>query len=209
MPSRAGHGFVAGIRSGALWTWGHNFRNELGQGQATDDALRPTKVGTDTDWVAVNAGFFHTLALKANGTLWGWGFDEAGDSSGTGGADKRIVVPTQIGADTDWVQVGAGGHHNLVLKADGSIWGFGWGANGRAGDGVSEGHVRALGPIGTDKDWVWVDGGYEVSYALKADGSLWAFGRDNRGQGGDGGSCGNETDEVLLPTKVLEGVRLP
>ena len=39
----------------------------------TADRNVPTRVGAANDWVAVASGYWHTVALKSNGTLWAWG----------------------------------------------------------------------------------------------------------------------------------------
>ena len=35
--------------------------------------LSPTRIGTDSNWVSLSAGLFHSLAVTTNGTLWAWG----------------------------------------------------------------------------------------------------------------------------------------
>ena len=41
---------------GSLWTWGNNRSDQLGYETYAHDGLTPTRIGTDTDWVAVSAG---------------------------------------------------------------------------------------------------------------------------------------------------------
>ena len=36
------------------------------------------RIGKDTDWVAVKAGLYVSLAVKKNGTVWAWGDNQAG-----------------------------------------------------------------------------------------------------------------------------------
>jgi alpha-tubulin suppressor-like RCC1 family protein len=61
------------------------------------DALKnvPVQVGSARDWAAVSAGYYHTLALKMDGSLWAWGnngFGRLGD-----GTDTNKNTPIQIG----------------------------------------------------------------------------------------------------------------
>jgi alpha-tubulin suppressor-like RCC1 family protein len=51
-----------------LWVCGANGSGQLGDGSTTD-SLVPKQIGSAT-WSAVGAGQHHSLAVKANGTLW-------------------------------------------------------------------------------------------------------------------------------------------
>jgi trimeric autotransporter adhesin len=59
---------------------------ESQRGSSTGAGL-PTRIGTDTNWLAVAAGIDISLALKTDGTLWLW-------SPGN--------VLEQVGTDHDW-----------------------------------------------------------------------------------------------------------
>ena len=64
------------------------------------------------NFVAIAAGLKHSLALKADGSMVGWGANWSG---------QAIPRP-----GTNFVAIAAG-DHNLALKSDGSM--IGWGAN--------------------------------------------------------------------------------
>src|SRR2546422_330853 len=65
------------IRGCALWAWGSNGDGELGDGTTTGKNS-PTQIGTDTKWVSIAVGSYHTIALKSDGTLWAWGYNGYG-----------------------------------------------------------------------------------------------------------------------------------
>lgn len=54
---------------GSRWAWGYNEYGQLGFGDTTNREY-PLRVGTDTDWQAVDAGASHSMAVKSDGTLW-------------------------------------------------------------------------------------------------------------------------------------------
>jgi len=54
--------------------------------------------------------------------------------------------------------------------------------------------------VGTATDWVWVAAGTNATYAIKQNGTLWAWGSNNHGQLSDG-----TTTSRLLPAQVLPG----
>jgi alpha-tubulin suppressor-like RCC1 family protein len=175
---------VALKSDGTLWAWGNNSNGQLGDGTTTDHHT-PEQIGSDTNWVAVAVGSqsYHTVALKADGTLWAWGLNSIGQLGDGTATDQH--APEQIGSDTNWVAVTVGNGHTMALKADGTLWG--WGANGAGelGDGTTT-STASPEQIGSDTNWVAVAAGVSHTMALKADGTLWGWGGNGLGQLGDG-----------------------
>ena len=141
-----------------------------------------------------DGGHYHSLAIKADGSLWAWGrnkYAQLGD-----GTELDRYQPVRVGTDNDWVTVAAGGFHSLAIMADGSLWA--WGANscGELGDGSTIDRLEPV-RIGMETDWVSVSGGLYHTLALKADGSLWAWGYNEFGQVGDG-----STIDRVIPTRI-------
>jgi len=89
---------------------------------------------------AVSAGEWYSLALKADGSIVGWGDNYYGQATPPSG--------------NDFVAVSAGEWHSLALKADGSI--IGWGYND---------YGQAAPPSGND--FVAVSAGWYHSLAIK------------------------------------------
>jgi alpha-tubulin suppressor-like RCC1 family protein len=183
---------------GTLWAWGSNIHGQLGDG-TTISKKSPVRIGSDNHWASISTGYYHTaysLALKTDGTLWGWGANDYG-VLGDGTTVKK-TSPVQIGRDKDWTFVGVWCSHSLALKSDGTLWGWGLNLTGQLGDGTT---VNKLSPvqIGTDKDWVSVAVGFAHSVALKSNGTLWAWGRNQSGQLGDG-TTENKQSPVQIGT---------
>jgi hypothetical protein len=142
----------------------------------------------------VSLGDSHGLILAPDGSLWSWGGEDRGFPVLGLGKMNLTANLVRIGLETNWVFVSAGDAHNLALKSDGTIWA--WGANfrGQLGDGryggmlsngtFNEEHLPVHTVDGTD--WVRVQAGFTTGYALKRDGTLWAWGLNNFGQLGIG-----------------------
>jgi alpha-tubulin suppressor-like RCC1 family protein len=135
---------MAGVKSdGSLWSirWWEILRpdGEAETAGATrwarkDEGMRQTpikveRIGNDSDWKMVAGGAAHFIAIKRNGTVWGWGENRNRQL----GAAPPLVSnsPVRIGSDSGWSAVFAHSAHSLAVKQDGSVWK--WGAFKRPG----------------------------------------------------------------------------
>jgi alpha-tubulin suppressor-like RCC1 family protein len=170
-----GYGHVLALKGdGSLWAWGDNRSGAVGQPPTSNSAApitRPTRVGTETDWVRIASGLGHNLALKKEGTLWAWGQNNAGQVGD--GTISNKFAPTQITTDHDWKTIAAGAFNSFALKQDGTLWG--WGV-----DPISGGSKNDLTPtqIGADTNWQSLSSGDFCLLALKSDGTVWLHGQN-------------------------------
>jgi alpha-tubulin suppressor-like RCC1 family protein len=142
---------------------------------------------------SIAAGWVHSLTLKSDGTIVGWGYNYYGQAAPPAGNDF-IAIATGYShslalksdgsivcwganssgqaappAGNEFIAIAAGARHSLALKSDRTI--VGWGDNG---DGQSSP------PSGSD--FVAIAAGYEHSLALKSNGTIvgWGYNRDGR-----------------------------
>ena len=141
---------------------------------------------------AAAAGDRHTVALKADGSLWAWGYNENG-SLGDGTYINR-TSPVLLG--TGFSSVAAGFSHTAALKVDGSLWAWGSNGWGQLGDGTT---TSRSSPVQVGIDYSAVAASYYQTVGLKSDGSLWAWGYNENGSLGDGTYI-NRTSPVLVGT---------
>jgi hypothetical protein len=169
-----------------LWVWGQGDEGRLGtNGGLYYRATPVTTFAGGTNWKQVACGRFHTTAIKTDGTLWTWGRNGAGQLGDNTTTNRSTPVTTFAGG-TNWKQVSAGVFYTAAIKTDGSLWL--WGENNAAqlGNNVS-GSDRST-PVTTftgGNNWKSVDCGGYHTVAIKTDGSLWNWGRNNNGQLGD------------------------
>ena len=134
-------------------------------------------------WQSISAGYTHSLAVKDDGTLWAWG------SNGNGrlGDNTTIskIVPTQIGTANNWSKVCASFSASYAIKTDGTLWAWGWNGNGELGLGTSTSTFLVPTQVGTDTNWQSISSNDYFCLALKSNGTLWAWGRNDYGQLGD------------------------
>ena len=178
---------------GTLWAWGSNQQGKLGNRSMTSSYV-PIQIGTDSDWKAITGGLHYSVALKNNGTLWAWGLNEAVANN---------PFPTQIFiGGNDWKEISAdsAGLHTLLLKNNGTLYVFGrtWsGGMGSLGLGATIFVVINPVQIGTDSDWQSISAGFNNSFAIKTNSTLWGWGQNDLGQLGDGTQI-----DKLIPTQI-------
>jgi len=190
---------------GTVWAWGANASGQLGNDSTTSQPL-PVQVKQSVggiisdlmDVVAIAAGTNHTLALKANGTVWAWGDNASGQLGNGTLADQHTAI--QVVSLSDAVAISAGGAHSLAMKADGTVVAWGKNDHGQLGDNTT--NLRSI-PVSVSglSNAKSVAAGFEHSIALKSDGTVVAWGRDEDGQIGNGSTT---TTPVRAPVPVLK-----
>ena len=163
----------------SVWGWGNNDNGQLGD-RTTTNRFTPVQAGgsTFTGVTAMAAGTHHTIALKSNGTVWGWGVN-------VDGAWGNSTAPVQVSGLSGVIAVAAEGSHSLVLKSDGTVWAWGDNTWGQIGDLTTISRstpVQVYGLTGVTA----IVASYMHSVALKSDGSVWTWGYNGQGQLGNG-----------------------
>ena len=109
-----GAGFGAAIKTdGTLWMWGKNHQGQLGLNSVTSPSNHglssPVQVpGTTWSRIKVSGSKAESYALKTDGTLWSWGYNNKGQLGHNDVAMRSS--PTQIpGTDWSFIQTGGSG----------------------------------------------------------------------------------------------------
>jgi alpha-tubulin suppressor-like RCC1 family protein len=99
---------------GSVWGWGDDTFGELGNGPHSGRVTRPVETfGPGSGIVQLSAGGQHTLALKSNGTVLAFGFNDTGPL----GDGDRVTPPgpVHVTGMTTAVQVSAGWQFSLAV----------------------------------------------------------------------------------------------
>lgn len=169
--------------------WGSNRNGEIGIGNKTKQS-QPQIVMFVPDATAISSGKDHTLFLKADGTVLASGFNnqcQFGD-----GTRVSSDTPVPVKNLTNVIQISGGWHHSVALKSDGTVWTWGYNDSGQLGN---ETELDDFSPTPSQvkiSDVVQIDAGLSHTLALKADGTVWAWGNNRQGQLGTGNTFDSE-----------------
>lgn len=89
---------------------------------------------SNSKFIDIAAGDFHTVALKDDGTVWSWG-DNSYGQLGDGTTDTKDK-PIKVVGLSDIKAIAAGDNSTLALKKDGTVWSWGCNQSGELGLGI-------------------------------------------------------------------------
>jgi len=121
--------------SGNVYAFGSNFYGQMGKPASTTPQFTPGLVPGVGSVTQVVAGDGHALALKSDGTVWGWGANLAGQLGNGTTANSSTPGPVSFPAGVKLVRIAAGGSHSMALDSNGHLWGWGYNGDGEIGNG--------------------------------------------------------------------------
>ncbi len=197
------------LADGKVHCWGASGSGELGRPGAGAAELNAQIVVTDPllltalDGVTAiaNDGAKHTCALRANGVVC-WGLNDVGQLGVDPVANpQRGFAGPPITGTAGATSIGVAEHVTCAVRSDATVacWGADLAALADGGSGSSFVPVPVKGPLGVGilNTVVAVAPGSRHACALKKDGSVWCWGKNDRGQLGNGTKI-----DSLYPVKV-------
>jgi alpha-tubulin suppressor-like RCC1 family protein len=204
---------------GKMYAWGRNNEGQIGDGTTTNRnapvAVLTTGALAGKTLIGGGGGYYNSYSLDSDGKLYAWGRNDSGQI-GDGATTLRnapvAVLTTGVLAGKKIVRGGGGQYHSIALDSDGKL--YAWGANddGQLGDGTNTERnspvaVLTTGVLTGKKIEMVGIGGYH-SIALDSDGKLYAWGKNDDGQLGDGTNTERNSPVAVLTTGVLAGKKI-
>lgn len=185
---------------GTLWLWGYNVNGELGNNSSVGKSSPVQTVSTGTDWRLVSCGYLHTAAIKTDDSLWLWGDNVYGQlGNNSNGTDISSPIQT-ISGGTNWKTVSVGREFTSAIKTDGTLWSWGINTYGQLGDNSRTSRSSPVQTVAGGTNWKQVSCGHYHIAAIKTDGTLWLWGRNNFGLLGD-----NTSTDKSSPVQTVSG----
>jgi alpha-tubulin suppressor-like RCC1 family protein/fibronectin type 3 domain-containing protein len=184
---------------GTVWAWGTNYSGQLGDGTSISRST-PGVVPGLTGVTAIAASKDYSFALKSDGTLWGWGYNSYGQL-GVGTIENKYT-PTQVSGLSGVTAMACGYVNVYALTNDGSLWAWGYNSNGELGLGyalenIYPNYISTPTKIPALSNVTAITARGLFAVAQKDDGTIWAWGKNDDGQVGDGTNV-NKTSPVQI-----------
>ncbi|MDP1884342.1 MAG: hypothetical protein Q8L10_03145 [Candidatus Moranbacteria bacterium] len=208
-----GNTSCASSNDGAAYCWGANLTGQLGNGTNIPSSA-PVQVkgvggvGTLSNVAQIGVGAAYACALKNDGTVYCWGYNNYGqlgnDSNISENTPVQVLGVGGVGVLSDVSNIAVSYHHTCALKNDSTV--FCWGYNGYGGLGNNSNvnsstpvQVSDIGGSGLLSGISQVSSEYYHTCALKNDNTVVCWGRNNHGQLGD-----NTLIDKWYPIQVLD-----
>ena len=194
--------YAATKTDGTLWVWGNNAYGQFGNNEGGNPGGKrssPIQIPGTTWTTDLNADTGNVTAVKTDGTLWAWGFNNYGALGQNNRTDYSS--PVQIGSGTDWSKTQPANGLSLGLKTDGTLWAWGYNDTGNLGQNNVVSYSSPVQIPGTT--WSSISASYNsandyIAAAIRTDGTLWTWGDQYKG------SLGHNQESVRYssPTQI-------
>ena len=205
----------------SAWCWGANTAGQLGDGTTVDHSTAAPVIGLTSGVTAISTGHSDSCALKSDGSLWCWGWNnygELGDDGGVwcwgyngagvlgdGTAEPTRLVPVPVQLALGAKVVAAGYSHTCAIATDGSVWCWGDNRTGQLGRETEPCDADLCSnPIptvvsGLPSEVIAITAAYLWTCAIDRDGAVWCWGQNSDGQLGDGTLTARSLPKRVLP----------
>ena len=165
----------------SMWTWGRNYDGQLGILLRGPFNNRSSPVQLPGSWCEIATGWPISLAIKTDGTMWGWGGNHY---SGIAGLNDVIDRSSPIQIPGTWSKVfsnstGYTTRSGAIKTTDSCL--YMWGVNSSGQLGLNDSITRSS-PVVLPGSWSCIFGGGVTTVGKRTDNTIWAWGANNYGQ---------------------------
>lgn len=136
---------IALASDGTVYTWGRNDYGQLGNGSFIGSITEPVAVNTSgvlsgKTIIQIAAGYYHSIALASDGTVYTWGDNTYGQLGNGNNTKSNVPVAVRtVGVlnGKTIVKIASGSDHSIALASDGTLYTWGRNSSGQLGNGSS------------------------------------------------------------------------
>ncbi len=151
--------------NGTLWGWGDNDYFQLGIEDNSVYYATPFQVGTNSNWKAISAGAWHSMALDNQDDLWTWGDNEFGQIGNKSTGIRE--TPLKLNTSNKWQQVETGTWNSYAIDQDGYLWIWGDNEFFQLGEASTDFYSTEPLKINSSNNWNFVSAGEYHIIALQ------------------------------------------
>jgi alpha-tubulin suppressor-like RCC1 family protein len=189
---------------GACWVWGRWYQGCLADNGGVDRSSPVSVIGNHS-FIQIGATYYSSYGFKSDGTVWAWGRNANGELGDNTATNKSS--PVSVVGNHSFIQMQVMGQNNgdakvFGLKADGSVWGWGYNGAYYLADGTATTRSSPVSVLGSARvSFASIVGSERVCYGMKTNGEVWAWGYPINSEFGNGTIPGSF--EWSTPTAVI------
>jgi alpha-tubulin suppressor-like RCC1 family protein len=170
------------VSNGTIECWGDNSSGQLGGGSNATEPVPINYIAGTWQYLFNGGAGDHMCAIKSDGALWCWGWNENGQIGNN--STTYAPTPVQVGSDTTWVAGSVGSNSTCAIKSNGTLWCWGGNTYGQLGNGSTD---ASLVPVQSTLTGVaTVSVADDHACAVTTGATLWCWGKGTTGELGDG-----------------------
>ena len=193
---------------GSIWSCGNNDRGQLGLGDATTrTTFTQVTTNINNDVKLISCGDYHTFIIKNDGSVWSCGYNQYGQLGLGDVGNKSTFTQVTTNINNDVKLISCGEYHTFILKNDGSVWSCGYNQYGQLGlNDTTYRNTFTKVTTNINNDVKQIACGYNYTFILKNDGSVWSCGYNYHGQLGLNNTT-NRTTFTQVTTNINNDVK--
>lgn len=190
---------------GTLWMWGMNSSGQVGVNDVVCYSSPVQEASSSINWCGIASnGVSHRHAIKSDGTLWSWGFNNCGQLAVNDVVSYSSPVQ-ETSSSTNWCFVSTGVDSSSVsIKSNGEMWLWGNRLITYLAGGSTLTSSSPVQEISSSTNWCLADVNQCHGAAIKTDGTLWSWGRNCIGTIGNNETSGNYSSPIQEITSSSE-----
>lgn len=173
------------LESGSVQCWGRNDFAQLGNGTLADGTSPTEVIGLPEGVESLSVGGAHSCVVTSARGLVCWGLNRNGQIGNGSTNDGQAPVPVPS-LQSGIASVSAGGFHTCAVTTAGGVQCWGSNEFGQLGDGTNQDRLEPVPVSGLESGIVAVSAGLYHTCALRTDGTVSCWGKNETGGLGDG-----------------------